>query len=146
MTRAALLLFALACALGAGALAGSVGRRALERAARPPPRRRPPALQTALRAWEGGEEAQAAAALGALPARLDEEDEAEADLLRALVRGPGGGDLLLEVARAHEGTQAAARALWLLVERAPDAETRRRRRADFARRWPHAWVLAPGAR
>ena len=135
MTRAALLLFALIAAFVAGLFGASRGRRAWERAALPGRPSRPPALEAALAAWE--ERAEPAPA--GLAAK-DPEHAAEIAFLRAAAAGDARA--LLAMAREHDGRHASARALWRLVERAPDEATGAARRRAFAARWPAAWTLA----
>lgn len=139
MTRLVLLLFALIVAFLAGALGGSWGRRALESADLPPRRRRPAGVEAALRAWEArGERPTEKAPDG------DPESAADIAFLHASVTGDESA--LLDMARRHDGRDASARALWRLVEHAPDAPTRERRRQAFAARWPDAWVLVQARR
>ena len=138
MTRAALLLFALFAAFAAGAWGARQGRRAWERIGLGQRRVRPAAVEAALAAWERSGAAPPTAA--AVAAAGDPEDAADVAFLAAVATGTDRA--LLDVARAHAGTDASARALWALVGRAADAPTRAARRRDFAARWPAAWVLA----
>lgn len=146
MTRAGRLLFAIILALSAGAVLGYVGRRVRERGNLPPRRTRPPALEAALRAWEKGGAGRLPSALAPLEVLVPEDDETRAEiaLLRALAAGDD--EALAEVAGRHPGTDAAARAWWLLGERAPARGNRDAMREAFQRAWPHAWVLTGGGR
>ena len=139
MTRAALLLFALIATFAAGALGASRSRRAWERATLPPRRTRPAAVEAALAAWEEDGAGPPAGLEGSGP-----ESAADVAFLRAMASGDD--QALLEMARQHDGREASARALWTLVERAPDEATRTARRKAFGVRWPDAWTLAnPGS-
>ena len=135
MTRAALLLFALIAAFAAGVFGASRSRRAWERATLPPRRTRPAAVEAALAAWEEHAEGPPAGLEGGGP-----ESAADVAFLRAAASGDDRA--LLEMARTHDGREASARALWTLVERAPDEATRTARRKAFGARWPDAWTLA----
>ena len=134
MTRAALLLFALLGAFAAGTFGAGRARRIRERAALPPRRVRPADVEAALAAWEEDSAPPPADLAGG-----DPESAADVDFLRAAATGEERA--LLDMARRHDGRDASARALWILVERAPDETTRSARRRAFASRWPSAWVL-----
>jgi hypothetical protein len=102
--------------------------------------RRPAALAEAAKAYEAGDLAALGRALEDLEAEPPAEAAlvAEVDLLRALALG--GNAPLAEVAARHPGTPAAARALWLEIQRTDDPALRQARVHAFRREFPRSWI------